>query len=426
MIFTCENGIAFQRDFVYNVAQKTNSLDAISLTNENPMTLRLVCTADNHLGRYYGKMNVKQLTERRKRLRDAFAQAVDFAITKRAHFFLQCGDLFDREAPPPAELTFVAQQFQKLREANIRIYAISGNHDMPTSSEGATPVRIYDALRAARVFTKRTEIEFDLIKVEGQTVAIGGIAPDPRLDANADPLNEVEYQSPKADVTLLLLHCGFEDCVPPGFAEAVLPKARVAQMQDIDYFFLGDLHRTHKAIVERSTVIIPGATERMTFGEIDERAGFYYVELAGRDAVKLQHQPIEPQPMRREIIRTTDLPDDAPTEYVFDKLHEWADTEQMMQLRIEGPLEREVYHHLKFFDIWRLGNELNFYFDLDRADVKLKSENANDSVGGGEVVSIRQEIERVADEFAAQRQGDDRALIEEAREMVLARMSREA
>ncbi len=386
------------------------------------MTIRLICTADNHLGRYYGKMNVKQLAERRRRLRNAFAQAVDFAIAKRAHLFLQCGDLFDREAPPPAELTFVAQQFQKLREANIRIYAISGNHDMPTSSEGATPVRIYDALRAARVFTKRTEIEFDLVKIEGQTVAIGGIAPDPRLDAGADPLDDVTYTKPNADVTLLLLHCGFEGCVPPGFTEAILPKARVAQMQDIDYLFLGDLHRTHKAVVERSTVIIPGATERMTFGESEERTGFYYVELDGRDAVKLQHQPIEPQPMRREIIRTTDLPHDTPTEYVFDKLHEWADTEQMMQLRLEGPLERDVYHRLKFFDIWRLGNELNFYFDLDRTEVKLKSENANDSVGGGEVVSLRHEIERVADEFAAQRQGDDRALIEEARALVMARI----
>jgi len=387
--------------------------------------IKLVCTADNHLGRYYGKMNLRQLAERRKRLRDAFAQTVDFAIAKHAHFFFQCGDLFDREAPPPAELTFVAQQFQKLREANIRIYAISGNHDMPTSSEGATPVRIYEALRAARVFTKRTEIEFDLVKVENQTVAIGGIAPDPRLDSSADPLDGVTYTKPKADVTLLLLHCGYEASVPKDFAEAVLPKSRVAEMQDIDYFFLGDIHRTHKAVVDHSTVIVPGATERMTFGEIGEKAGFYYVELDGRDAVKLQHQPIEPQAMRREIIRTTDIDPQQPTEYVFERLREWADGEQMMQLRIEGPLEREVYHRLKFFDIWRLGNELNFYFDLDRAEVKLKSENANDALGGGEVVSIRHEIERVADEFAAQREGDDRALIEEAREMVMQRIGKE-
>ena len=50
--------------------------------------IRLICTADNHLGRYYGKMNAKQLAERRARLRQAFAQVVDLAISKRAHLFL--------------------------------------------------------------------------------------------------------------------------------------------------------------------------------------------------------------------------------------------------------------------------------------------------------------------------------------------------
>jgi DNA repair protein SbcD/Mre11 len=386
--------------------------------------IKLVCTADNHLGRYYAKMSLKQLAERRARLRQAFARAVDFAITKRAHFFFQCGDLFDRESPPPTELTFVAQQFQKLRDAGIRIYAISGNHDMPTASDGATPVRIYDALRAARVFGKRTEIEFDVVKVEDTRVAIGGIAPDPRLDPSADPLDGVTYKTPQADVTLLMLHCGVEGNVPPDFQGAVLPKSRVAAMQDIDYFFIGDIHRTHKAVIDKATVVIPGATERMTFGEIGEKAGFYYAELDGKDAVKLSHQNIESQPIRREIIRTTNLPDETPTEYVFDQLRAWQDAEQMLQLRIEGPLQREVYHRLKFFDIWRLGNELNFYFDLDRAAVTLKSEDAN-GAGGGEIVSARREIEHVADELAAQRDGDERALIEEARALVMARMGKE-
>ncbi|MBI5035283.1 MAG: exonuclease SbcCD subunit D [Chloroflexi bacterium] len=386
--------------------------------------IKLVCTADNHLGRYYGKMNLRQLGERRARLRQAFAETVDFAIKKRAHFFLQCGDLFDRESPPPTELTFVAQQFHKLREAGIRIYAISGNHDMPASSDGATPVRIYDALHAAHVFNKRTEIEFDFVKVEGTTVAIGGIAPDPRLDPGADPLDGVTFTSPQADVSLLLLHCGFEGSIPSDFAETILPKSRVMEMQCIDYYFLGDIHRTHKAIVEHSTVIIPGATERMTFGEIEEKPGFYYVELDGKNAIKLSHQSIEPQPMRREIIRTTDIDKAEPTEYVYDKLREWADKVQLMQLRIEGPLEREVYHRLRFYDVWRLGNEINFYFDLDRAAVTLKGEDSQ-VIGTGEVVSIRYEVDRVADELATHREGDDRALIEEARAMVMGKLGRE-
>ncbi len=389
------------------------------------MTIRLVCTADNHLGRYYAKMSLKQLADRRARLRDAFAHVVDFAIAKKAHFFLQCGDLFDRESPPPAELTFVAQQFQKLREAGIRVYAISGNHDMPTASDGATPVRIYDALRAARVYSKRTEIEFELVKVEDATVAIGGIAPDPRLDPRADPLNGVEYKTPRADAAILLLHCGFEDNIPPDFGEAILPKSRVAAMKGIDYFFLGDIHWTHKAVVGSSTVIVPGATERMNFGELKAKTGFYYAELDGKSAVKLTHQNIEPQPMRRETIRTTNIPPENPTEYVFEQLREWSGKDQLMQLRMEGPLPREVYHHLRFFDIWRLGNELNFYFDLDRTGITLQRENGTDFVGGGEVISIRREIERVAADLAADRDGNERALIDEAREMVLQRLGRD-
>ena len=386
--------------------------------------IRIVCTADNHLGRHYGKMSLRQLSERRARLRAAFARTVDFAIAHRTQFFLQCGDLFDRESPPPAELTFVAQQFQKLRDAGIRIYAISGNHDMPTASDGATPVRIYDALRAARVFGKRTEIEFDIVKVENERVAIGGIAPDPRQDARADPLEDVTWKKPEADVSVLLLHCGFEGHVPPDFEGRILPKARVAAMQGIDYYMLGDIHRSSKSTIDAATVIVPGATERMTFGEIGEQSGFYYLELDGPRAIKLIHEEIEPQPMRREIIRTTDIPEDTPTEYVFEQLHAWADAEQMLQLRIEGPLKREVYHHLKFFDIWRLGNELNFYFDLDRAAITLESDDSG-ATGGGEIVSARREIERVADELAAQREGDERALIEEARELVMGKMGRE-
>lgn len=387
--------------------------------------IRIVCTSDNHLGRYYAKMNFKQLNERRQILRQAFAQVVNFAIRQQAHLFLHCGDLFDRESPPPAELTFVAQQFQKLREANIRILAISGNHDMPMASDGATPVRIYDALRAVHVFSKRTQIEFDYFEIQGTRVAVGGLAPDPRLEPRADPLQGVEYTAPEADVALLLLHGGYEGNIPPDFVDPILPKSRVANLKGIDYLFLGDIHRTHKAVVDHATVIIPGATERMGFGELGEKPGFYYAELEGKQAVKLLHKEIDPQPMRREVIRTTNIPPEDPTEYVFDQLRQWSERDQMMQLRIEGPLTREVYHHLRFFDIWLLGNELNFFFDLDRAAVTLKGEERGGNGGGAEIISTRREIERVAAELAAEREGDERALIEEARELVLQRMGKE-
>jgi len=67
---------------------------------------------------------------------------------------------------------------------------------------------------------------------------------------------------------------------------------------------------------------------------------------------------------------------------------------------------------------------LNFYFDLDRAAVKIKS--ADVGIAGGEIVSTRREIERVAAELAAQREGDERALIEEARDLVMEKLGRDA
>ncbi len=385
--------------------------------------IRIVLTSDNHLGRYYAKMNFKQLAERRRILRHAFEQVVDFAVQQRVHFFLHCGDLFDRESPPPVELTFVAQQLQRLRDAGVHILAISGNHDMPTASDGATPVRIYDALRAAHVFSKRTTIEFDHYKVEGSRIAIGGLAPDPRLDSRANPLDGVEYSAPDADVAILLLHAGFEGNIPPDFKDPILTKTSIADLRGIDYVFLGDIHRTHKTVVEDKTVIIPGGTERFGFGELTEKPGFYYAELEGNQALKLIHKDIEPQPMRRETIRTTDIPNDRPTEYVFESLRDWSDPEQLMQLRIEGPLHRDVYHKLQLFDIWRLGNEINFFFDLDRSALTLKSEE-RDSAAGSQVISMRGEIELIAAELAAGRDGDEQTLMQEARDLVLRKLGR--
>jgi exonuclease SbcD len=145
--------------------------------------IRIVFTADNHLSRYYAKMTREQLRERRRRIRHAWRETVDYAIKSRAHFYLHAGDLFDTPDPSPGELAFVAREFQRLADNGVNVLAISGNHDMPRyAGESASPIRIYDELRAARVFIKRTELEFQSFDIEGCNVAIGGLAPDPRAD----------------------------------------------------------------------------------------------------------------------------------------------------------------------------------------------------------------------------------------------------
>jgi len=65
--------------------------------------VKIVITADNHLGKYYKKLLPEKLQERRKRLRDAFEEVVNFAIEEKVDIFVQAGDLFD--SPNPRQKT---------------------------------------------------------------------------------------------------------------------------------------------------------------------------------------------------------------------------------------------------------------------------------------------------------------------------------
>jgi DNA repair exonuclease SbcCD nuclease subunit len=360
--------------------------------------IRIVFTADNHLNRYYAKMTRDQLRERRKRIRQAFRETVDFAIKQNAHFYLHGGDLFDNPDPSPIELAFVAREFKRLQDHGVRVLAISGNHDMPRfMGESATPIRIYQELDALRVFNKRTQVEFETFDIDGTRIAIGGLAPDPRATSDTDLLDGVEIQPPDAEVKILLLHGGVEDAVPPGFDDAVYKKSAIAARKQIDYFLVGDIHAENKLIVEHATVLIPGATERLTFGELKNEPGFYYLELEGKTPRKLLRKTIAPQAMRRHEIRCGNLPPDDPTEYIFAEIRGVSDPDQLLQLRLEGILDRDAYHKLKFFDIWRLGNELNFYFDLDKSQVEIRARHA-DAYGNlvpEERVDVERELERV-------------------------------
>jgi DNA repair exonuclease SbcCD nuclease subunit len=379
--------------------------------------VRIVFTADNHLNRYYAKMSREQLRERRGRIRRAFRETVDFAIENGAHFYLHGGDLFDNPDPSPVELAFVARQFKRLQDHGVRILAISGNHDMPRyMGESATPIRIYEEFRAARVFNRRTEVEFERFEIDGTSIAIGGLAPDPRAGDEADPLAGVKIEPPAADVTLLLLHGGVEDAVPPGFEDATFRKATIAALKQIDYFLVGDIHNASRLTVEHATVIVPGATERLTFGEIKNDPGFYLLEFDGKRPVRIIRKILSSQPMRRHELRCGNLPGETPTEYIFEELRGISGPEQLLQLQMAGILDRDAYHRVKFFDVWRLGNELNFYFDLDRSGVELRANP--DDIGTAvpeERVDVERELERVTLDMLGEVDTDEaRAAVVEA------------
>jgi exonuclease SbcD len=389
--------------------------------------VQVVFTADNHLNKYYAKMSPEQLARRRGRLREAWAKTVDYAINVGADIYLHGGDLFDSPNPRTSELIWVARQFQRLRDAGITICVIGGNHDVPkTRLGGATPQRIYNEVQVAHCFTRATEVEWVVHAIDGLSIAIGGLSPDPRLGSEDDPLAGITVAPPEADVVLLMAHYGVEGTLHPAIEEPELSKASIANLTGVDYLLLGHLHEQREMQIGGVRVCFPGPTERMTFGELESPTGFLTLTLDGRPPsvrAEVRHKRIEAQPMQRLEIRTTDLPADDPTGYIFHRLRAASDPEQLLQCRIEGPVSRDLYHRLRFFDVWRLGNDLNFYFDLDRRGVTVQALAMPDVAVSVERLSPTQEVRRVADALAAGADDAERALLEAARELVIERLT---
>ncbi len=65
----------------------------------------------------------------RRATRDAFSNLLTLAIEEQVDFIIIAGDLFDGQWPDMRTGLWTAEQFRRLREHNIRVYLIRGNHD---------------------------------------------------------------------------------------------------------------------------------------------------------------------------------------------------------------------------------------------------------------------------------------------------------
>ncbi len=388
----------------------------------------IVFASDSHLNKHYARMTPDQLGARRGQLRAAWQQTVDFALAQRAAVYIHGGDLFDGPNPRTSELIWTTAQFQRLADAGVRTLLIGGNHDIPkTRLAGATPQRLFETARMAQVFTDPTTVTWWVGEVDGVRLAIGGLPPDPRLSRDADPLAVLAepIRPPEADLVLLVTHYAVEGTLHPQADEPMIKKASVAELAGVvDYLLVGHVHIMKAHDVGGVKIISPGPTERLSFGEIDLRCGFAAIEIAGGRPcrVKVKHVHLDPQPMRRETVRATNIPAEEPTDWLIERVRAWSAPDQILQVRLEGPLPRPSYQALRFLEVWQLGQDLNFYFDLDRHLLTIQADEPGElAFVGAERASPRAEIARVADGYLHKAETDEeRELLEAARALVLA------
>jgi len=362
--------------------------------------LRVVVTADNHLGRYYDRLGARQLEARRAWLRQGWEAAVACALERRAHLFLQAGDLFDTPDPRNAERVLVAEALARLHAAGVRCYAIGGNHDTPrqrTDHGGATPQSVYAELGRLELLGGRGALATRLCEIDGRRVAIGGLSWDPALPTGADPLAGQAWDV-DADLRLLLLHHGVEGQIYPGANEPILRQATLAAFP-ADVFLVGHVHHHAHLQLDRRLVVVPGATERMTFGESGETPGFVYLELVPGGVERLDHQPVATQPRREAAVRVDALEGDDLAAALRRRIEPVCQADALVRVKLVGAVPREAYHALDLAGARDFGAARCAYFDLHTEGLSLAEEQA--LAADGVRLAPRDELEACADELLA-------------------------
>jgi DNA repair exonuclease SbcCD nuclease subunit len=392
--------------------------------------IRIVATADNHLGRYYARLSVPALETRRRYLRRAFEQACQYALDRQADLFLIGGDLFDITAPRNVERTHIAMWLAKLREAGIRVFAVAGNHDSPrsrTDEGGYCALEVYEAARLLHFFRELSgdppTITPQALEIRGQTVVITGFSPNLALREDEDPLAGLTYELPPADLRLLLTHMLIEGWVHPEARGPLTRPSRLEALRDVDLVIAGDLHDFRLGRFGGVQVVVPGATEWMDYGEVSGATpGFVDIQFESPGCLNVQHIDITPQPRCVVEIGAAELDPSDPTSAVVKRVENELATmgkDPLIRLRLHSIIEREVMGRLNLASVADQLRGRLCELDLDTTGLQMRRERgaaAPRSVRR----TLRDELLAAISEVVGDLDDDDRAALPAVEQEILA------
>ena len=401
--------------------------------------LRLVVTADSHLGRDSAGMSPARREARRARLRRSFGEVVDAAIREGAHLFLQAGDLFDSPDPANAERAFVAGELARLRASGIPVLAIGGCHDTPgrrVARAGETPQEVFARLGALILLSHPQDatespaagMTAARIGWGDRVVAVGGLTWSPLVGAergsdqgsDRDPLRGLVWppSGGTADLRILLIHYAVEGHGDPAAEEPVVGVASLDELAGVSLVVAGHSHRPG---VLRSgtgpTVVIPGATERFTFESAADDPGCWLIELAeSGEVVAVDRHAVTSQPRHDLAVATDDLPTENSGAALRALLDSICRPGALVRLRLSGPIRRDTYQALDLRSLVEYGRARAFAFELETGGLYPIDERGLGAARGTRVSPI-EEITRIA---AACHETDPDPLWAVARDRILA------
>jgi exonuclease SbcD len=232
--------------------------------------LRLLHTADVHLGARHADLGDRAATQRERQFA-AFVATVDLALAEKVDLVLIAGDLFDSNVQPRRSVERAAAQLKRLVDARIRIVIAPGTHDV---FDRSSIYRAYDlpALAGAVGSDLVTVLDPDHpdVFLRSLDVVVHGRC-FPTKRAPHSPLLDLDASTDdRATWHVGLLHAALAIEGRTDGDEVVITSAEI-EASHLDYLALGHWHSTSKGRAGKTTYAYSGAPEPIALDQ--DRAG---------------------------------------------------------------------------------------------------------------------------------------------------------
>jgi DNA repair exonuclease SbcCD nuclease subunit len=238
--------------------------------------MKFIHIADAHIGSW-----------RDAKLKDlsilAFRESINFAIQKKADFFIISGDLFNTALPAIDHVKDAVRELKRLKNENINVYFIAGSHDYSPSGKTMLDV-IEEAGLGINVMKGKIEegkinLKYTIDKkTNAKLVGINGLRG--MLDKHSyEEMNKEELEQERG-FKIFLFHTSINE-IKPHHLEQMTSYSANLMPKGFDYYAGGHIHITeHKTLDGYKNLIYPGPLFPANFSELEKlkHGSFYYYE----------------------------------------------------------------------------------------------------------------------------------------------------
>ncbi len=380
------------------------------------MTVHVLLTADNHLDPSAVQYGPKRF-ERKRDFQRCFETLVNYALENRPDLLLVGGDFYDTILPGNPTRAFVAEQFKRLYEKDVKILLVSGHHDTPRSIEqGMSPLTVHARSGHAYFFHEQTPASKRL-DINGTTVNITGLSLNPSLNPDQDPLSSHQLRQ-DSDISILLTHYPVEGFEGYFGQETHIASASIPHSYQL--FATGHLHHHQKHTINGTPVIYPGSTERTSFQEENEKKGFLWLEIDKTGILQEEFHQTPARPMETLNFKATG--EGSLTRQLQEILEKRADNDKILRALVSGNVTLEQLSTYKRSQLLTFCQDRFFHVEFDEQALNVLTQAPLESLPK---TTPLQELDRTFTTLLEKAKDDEKPLVHEAWKLTTSKLQEE-